>query len=267
MGVYLTGISACGFYSAGLALRVRALHHSEQPPLGTSLALAVPAALTHALSTWFSINTVAGMQLGLFNIASLVFLVIVLITHLVDLRNPAGNLLLVLYPLAILSLLFMLFVHTGNPSRTKLGWGVGSHIAFSVLSYSLLTIAAVQAAGLGMLNRALKQRQTHGLIDLMPPLQTMERLLFQLIWAGEILLTLAILSGVVYLEDMFAQHVAHKTILSIIAWIIFAVLLWGRHRRGWRGSMAIRWTLSGFLALILAYFGSAIVLELLLHRY
>lgn len=95
----------------------------------------------------------------------------------------------------------------------------------------------------------------------------MESLLFQLITVGFILLSVTLISGFFFLEDLFAQHVAHKTLLSLIAWCVFGVLLWGRWRFGWRGQTAIRWTLSGFGFLVLAFFGSKLVLELILRRY
>lgn len=97
-----------------------------------------------------------------------------------------------------------------------------------------------------------------------PPLQTMEKLLFDSIVAGFIGLTLALLSGFVFLQDLFAQHLAHKTVLSIIAWLVFATLLAGRFTLGWRGRTAIRWTLSGFISLMLAYFGSKLVYEFII---
>ena len=100
----------------------------------------------------------------------------------------------------------------------------------------------------------------------LPPLEVMERLLFQMIGTGFALLSAALLTGIVFLEDIFAQHLVHKTVLSIVSWMIFGILLWGRWRFGWRGRTAIRWTLSGFLFLILAYFGSKLVLELILQR-
>jgi ABC-type uncharacterized transport system permease subunit len=269
MSTLVTGLLACSFYLTSLAARVRALTHSAtaRRALRLSLWLALAAFVMHGTTAWLTISADAELRLGLFNAASVIFLVMVLITHLVNLVRPAGNLLLVLYPLAVLALLCTLFIDTTSPLRNHLGWGVGSHVAFSILSYSLLTIAAVQATALAMLNRELKRRHTHGLIDLMPPLQTMEELLFQLIWAGEILLTLAIASGMIFLEDMFAQHLVHKTVLAVSGWLIFAVLLWGRHRLGWRGSRAIRLTLSGIAVLILAYFGSRVVLEIILQRY
>jgi ABC-type uncharacterized transport system permease subunit len=89
----------------------------------------------------------------------------------------------------------------------------------------------------------------------------METLLFRIIALGYILLSLSLLSGVTYIDDIFAQHLVHKTVLSFAAWVVFAILLWGRWRFGWRGRTAVRWTLSGFGVLMLAYFGSKLVLE------
>ena len=81
-----------------------------------------------------------------------------------------------------------------------------------------------------------------------------------------ILLTAALISGFMFLEDMFAQRLVHKTFLSITAWAVFGILLWGRFKWGWRGQKALIWTLVGFVVLMLAYFGSKFVLELILQR-
>jgi ABC-type uncharacterized transport system permease subunit len=104
------------------------------------------------------------------------------------------------------------------------------------------------------------------LLAFLPPLQTMEKLLFEIIGFGLLLLTLSIASGFFFLENMFAQHLAHKTFFSLIAWAIFATLLTGRIKYGWRGITATKWTISGFIALMLAYFGTKFVLELVLQR-
>ena len=111
----------------------------------------------------------------------------------------------------------------------------------------------------------LKHKHPSGLIRNFPPLQTMESLLFGFLWAGWLLLSLSLLSGWLFFEDLFAQHLVHKTVLSCIAWVVFAVLLAGRHQLGWRGHKAIRWTLAGFCLLMLAYFGSKLVREFILH--
>jgi len=94
----------------------------------------------------------------------------------------------------------------------------------------------------------------------------LEDLLFKTIAAGFILLTVSLLSGLMFINDIFAQHLIHKTILSIMAWLVFGVLLWGRWRYGWRGSLAVRLTLAGIILLVLSYFGSKLVLEVILGK-
>jgi ABC-type uncharacterized transport system permease subunit len=135
-----------------------------------------------------------------------------------------------------------------------------------MLAYSLLTLASAQALLLAVQDNHLRRHHPGGFIRALPPLQTMESLLFEMISLGFVLLSVALGTGFAYLDDMFAQHLVHKTVLSIVAWIAFAVLLWGRYRFGWRGRTAIRWTLIGFAVLMLAYFGSKAVLELILER-
>jgi len=103
-------------------------------------------------------------------------------------------------------------------------------------------------------------------MQMLPPLQVMETLMFQMVALGLLLLSLSLISGFLFLEDIFDQHLVHKTILSIAAWFVYATLLWGRWRYGWRGRKAIRWNLAGFFVLLLAYFGKKFVLELILHR-
>lgn len=268
MTALVCGIIACLFYVASIGAHLCALHEgsTRQRWLRVARWLAAPALLLHLTGWWIGSLDEGGLDFGLFNAASLFFWGLALIAWAASWRLPLANLLPVLYPLAIVAVLCAQFLHTGYEPRSRIGWGVGSHILLSVLSYSILGIAAVQAAALALLIRRLKHRQLHGLVALMPPLQTMEDLLFRLIWTGEILLTLANLSGAMFLEDMFAQHLAHKTILSIVAWAVFGVLLFGRHRLGWRGNTAVKWTIAGFGLLILAYFGSKLVLELILKR-
>lgn len=100
----------------------------------------------------------------------------------------------------------------------------------------------------------------------LPALDTLEALLFYLIKIGLAVLTVSLVTGLVYVDDLFGQHLAHKTILSIFAWLVFALLLWGRWKRGWRGRVAVRMTLAGIALLLLSYFGSKLVLEIILDR-
>ncbi|MGI4849908.1 MAG: cytochrome C assembly family protein, partial [Janthinobacterium lividum] len=102
----------------------------------------------------------------------------------------------------------------------------------------------------------------------LPALLTMEKLLFRLIGLGFFLLTLTVVSGVVFSEELFGQpfRFSHKTVFTMLSWLLFGLLLAGRRWRGWRGKTALRFTLSGFATLFLAYVGSRFVLEVILHR-
>ena len=140
------------------------------------------------------------------------------------------------------------------------------HISSSILAYAVLTLAAVQSALLAAQDHQLKHRHTRGIIQILPPLQLMESMLFELLWIGVSLLTIAIVSGFVFIDDIFAQSLVHKTVLTMIAWLLFSLLLWGHYQLGWRSQTAVRLTLAGFALLMLAFFGSKLVLELVLVR-
>jgi ABC-type uncharacterized transport system permease subunit len=144
-----------------------------------------------------------------------------------------------------------------------------AHISIAMLAYSLLTIAALHALLMAVVERRLHHHPTlPAVLTNMPPLLTMENLLFRVIWVGFILLTLTLISGIVFSEEVFGQALkfTHKTLFGIISWCVFAALLVGRQLYGWRGRIAIRWTLSGFIILLLAYLGSKFVLEVILQR-
>ncbi|RNF50441.1 hypothetical protein EBI00_09635 [Marinomonas hwangdonensis] len=141
-------------------------------------------------------------------------------------------------------------------------WGTSVHILIAAVAYSLFTAAC----GVGILLAAQEyQLKHHRLKQLLrvPPLQTLERLMFEFIWAAFVMLTITIITGFYFIEDMFAQHLIHKTFFTIASWIVFTGLLLGRHIAGWRGQLAVKLTLSGFFLLMLGYFGSRIVLQIL----
>ncbi|MBB3142743.1 cytochrome C assembly family protein [Halomonas organivorans] len=189
----------------------------------------------------------------------------VLVLLVVSLFKPVLNVATGLFPLA--GVVLLLAVEWPSPEKASgMTPGIALHALSSALAFALLAIAAVQAILLGVQNQALRHHHIRGVVQSLPPLTTMERVLFELIWAGMILLTLAIASGFVFVDNMFAQHLVHKTVLSLAAWVIFAALLVGHHRLGWRGMRAVRWTLGGYMMLLLAYFGSKFVLEVLLAR-
>jgi ABC-type uncharacterized transport system permease subunit len=135
-----------------------------------------------------------------------------------------------------------------------------------LLAYVTLAIAAVLAVLLWLQERALRQRRLVDWLRALPPLVELETLLFRTIATGFVMLTAALLSGVLFVEDLMAQHLAHKTVFSLLSWLAFGALLLGRRLRGWRGTTAVRWTLVAMALLVLAFFGSNAVLELVLKR-
>ena len=92
----------------------------------------------------------------------------------------------------------------------------------------------------------------------------METALFQMIALGFTLLSISIVSGFIVLENIFAQRAVHHTVLASASWIVYGILIVGRYSLGCRGRMAMRWTLTAFLFLMLGYFGSKFVLEIIL---
>ena len=149
------------------------------------------------------------------------------------------------------------------------------HVAVAILAYSTLTIAAFHAVLMAVQESRLHSHPgaaqggwLNMAIDRLPALLTMEKLLFRLIGFGFALLTLTVLSGIVFSEELFGQPIKwdHKTAFTMLSWILFGALLTGRVWRGWRGKTALRFTLTGFATLLLAYVGSRFVLEVVLHR-
>jgi ABC-type uncharacterized transport system permease subunit len=231
-----------------------------------TLALGWAAATLHTVAAARDLSVAGPLNLGFLNALSLVTLLIVLILLVASLAKPVDKLGIVIFPLAAAVLMLQLSFPDEATSPKEYPGQLRIHIVVSILAYSFLNIAAIQATLLALQDWGLRRRHLSRLNRSLPPLQTMEAMLFQLIGAGLLLLTLSLLSGFLFLDDLFAQHLAHKTVLSMAAWIVFAILMWGRLIHGWRGRTAIRWTLGGFLALMLGYFGSKMVLELILHR-
>ena len=268
MPVVLLSFLAIALYGLSSGVLVRRLLRravGERPP-HLALLLGLAAAGLHAAVLFHLVFSAQGLDLSFFKVASLVSWLAALLVLLAAMSRPVENLGIAVLPLAALSLLLTelspVRPETIRDIPAELEW----HIILSILAYSLLSIAALQAALLYIQDRHLHNKQPGGFIRALPPLQTMESLLFQMIGLGFVVLSLALLSGGVAIEDLFAQHLVHKTVLSILAWIVFGVLLWGRWQFGWRGRTAIRWSLTGFVVLMLAYFGSKVVLEFILHR-
>lgn len=247
---------------------------SDSPPQQSQHLHAVMIAFGLVLHGWLLFDSIIGVTTnGLFNLSfynalSVIFWLTVLIYWVSDLQHELHSLQAFVLPLAAIFALLPAFTTSQHYLHTNTGGLFIAHIAIAILAYSLFTFAAIHAALMAIAERSLHHKSSIITLPSFPPLMTMEKLLFRIIGLGFVLLTITLLSGMLFSEHIFDQPLQfnHKTIFSIASWLIYAGLLFGRYRYGWRGLKAIRWTLAGFVLLLLAYIGSKFVLEVLLHR-
>jgi len=255
---------ALALYLAATVVLVRALAQGPGAVTRAWLPLAVPALACHAAFHVASWHSAAGLDLHFFAALSLVGLGMAALTTAVAASGRMAALGGVVFPVAAATLLgYGLY---GHARAEGLDWRLQLHAWCALLAYATLAIAAVLAVMLWLQERALRRREFHGWLRALPPLTELEALLFRTIAVGFALLTATLLTGVLFVQDLLAQHLVHKTVLSVLSWLVFGGLLLGRWRRGWRGSTAVRWTLAAMALLLLAFFGSKFVLELVLHR-
>ena len=183
---------------------------------------------------------------------------------MVAIRGQLTALALVVYPLA--SALLLLYHLHGHAPSAALGWRLETHAWLALLAYATLAISALLALMLRVQERALRQRRFSGLSRRLPPLHELETLLFRTIAVGFALLSATLLSGVLFVDDLLAQKLVHKTVLSVLSWLVFGALLLGRWRWGWRGKKAVRLTLTASVLLLLAFFGSKAAVELVFNH-
>lgn len=239
---------------------------ATRPPTRANNGLPALALVLHLILLSSQLFHGRAIAIGVHEALSLFAWQSAVLLWLLCLREPLRVLGLVIYPLAGAAAALATFTPSPVQPLAIHDWKVQLHVVLSLLSAGLLTLAAVQALVLAIQDRLLHRHGRLALIHALPPLQTMERLLFQLIALGFFLLSLTLISGLLFIHDLLGQHLAHKTVLSVIAWALFAVLLWGRRYHGWRGRVAVRWALSGYAFLVLAYFGSKWILEEVLHK-
>lgn len=231
-------------------------------------ALIGGALVLHAAVLYTHTFRMDGLDLGLTNALSLVGWVIALLFVITATRRPIESLGVLILPIAAAMLLLTGLWPGTHTARIHASPLMSTHIVISLLAYSLLSIAVIQSLMLAVQEKALRQHHPGQLMRALPPLETMEGLMFWMLGLGFVLLTLTLISGVFFSEALFGQplRLTHHTVLSMLAWGIFGILLIGHWRFGWRGRTALRWTLTGFILLVLAYFGSKFVLEVLLKR-
>jgi len=231
------------------------------------ISLGIVALAFHAFGVWREVFVPSDLALNATDTASLVALSVAVIALLGAILRPrfAGA------SAVLLVLAGVLAAFTDRGARRFAadhgGWELAAHVMLATLAFAFMTVAAVLAVALALLEKRLRRRQPLGPLAALPPMDSLERSMFQAIGAGFALLSLALFSGFFFVDNLFAQHLLHKTVLACSAWVIFGILLAGRARFGWRGRTAVNWTLGGFALLGLSYFGSKLILENVLGRH
>lgn len=261
----LPSLAAACLYAGATLYQGFHLVRRTHPNRRLLLSVGSVALLIHGVALLQHLFVPQGLHLNFFTASSLIAASVVFLILLALRRLPVENLLLPLFPMGAISVLLAQWAPAGTTPPLTEAPGMLAHILFSILAYGIFTIAALQSILLLIQDHSLKNKHPGGLIRNFPPLQTMESLLFRFLQAGWILLCLSLLSGWVFVDDLLAQHLVHKTLLSIFAWLVFGLLLAAHHYLGWRGPTAIRLTLGGFGLLMLAYFGTKLVREFILH--
>lgn len=231
------------------------------------VAIAVAIAI-HAFGLYSALFTEAGMRFSFSFALSLMMWLAVLIYWLESFMARMEGMQPMVLPLATTCALLPVFFPQVHVVAHASATGFKLHFLAAMLAYSLLTLSALHAIFMGFSENALHKRQMKRSLASLPPLLTMESLLFRMLLLGFILLTLTVGSGLLFSEELFGKPLSldHKTLFAFASWGIFATLLVGRHAWGWRGKRALRWTLAGFSLLILAYVGSRFVAEVILGR-
>ncbi|MBW8823615.1 MAG: cytochrome c biogenesis protein CcsA [Xanthomonadales bacterium] len=258
----LLSAAAVLFYLIAAAILVRGVARGVD-----GRAWKLPAALALLEHAWLHIEAwhrTGVPDMHFFAALSLVSLGMAAVTTLLGARKRLDAIGVVVFPLAaVFAACYSLYGHAPQPAMS---WQVQLHAWLALFAYATLAVAALLAIVLWLQERAMRNREFHGWMRALPPLTELETVLFRTLQIGFLLLTAAILAGVLFVGNLFQQHLVHKTVLSLLSWLIFAVLLFGRWRWGWRGTRAVRWTLVAMATLLLAFFGSQFVLELILKR-
>jgi ABC-type uncharacterized transport system permease subunit len=259
----LVALLAATLYLAAAAGLVHALRTDPETGRG-AFWLAVPAVAghfaVHALG-WARLN---GPDLHFFAALSLVALGMAALGTLAAATQRMAALGVIVYPLA--AGLLLLYEFAGHGKAQSLDWHLQLHAWLALLGYATLALSTLIALLLWAQDRALRARNLHGWLRALPPLVQLETLLFRSLWVSFVLLSATLLTGILFVENLLQQKLWHKTVFSILSWLVLAALLFGRWRYGWRGARALKLVLTSMGLLLLAFFGSRFVYDLLLHR-
>ena len=261
--MWLYWLVVLAYIGAAASISTR-LFHQQGPMHRFTYLLAVGALVGHMLLLRDTILIAPGQDLSITNVASLIAWVITISMTLASFSLQNALMLPMVYGFSALIVAMQALIPAHHIMHLQLQPALISHITIALLAYGCLVIAFLYALQLSYINFRLKHHQSSLLHSSLPPLMTVEAGLFKLLQVGTLLLTLSLLTGFVFLDNMLGSGQAHKTILSIIAWLIYVILLAGHRLYGWRGRPVIIATISGAILLSLAYFGSRFVKQVIL---
>ncbi|MBP1038962.1 inner membrane protein YpjD [Serratia fonticola] len=253
-------------YLLSLGLIIPSLLRKNSAYRRLALVSAVVALVCHAIALQQRIFDVsAGQNLSLLNIGSIVGLIICSVMTYVASRDRGWFLLPIVYSFAMINLAFASFLPGEFITHLEASPELMVHIGLALFSYSTLIIATLYALQLAWLDYLLKHKKLSFSAD-MPPLMSIERKMFHITQIGVVLLTLTPCTGLLYMDNLFSKENVHKAVLSIMAWFVYIVLLWGHYHEGWRGRRVVWFSFAGSFLLTMAYFGSRLLQELMMVR-
>jgi len=229
---------------------------AESWPRNRFLVYVLIAATLQLIS--FSSSLINGdlIMLSLGTTLSLITWLAVMSLLSTNLKQSTENLGIFIFPLAALTAIPTLFETTENGISLSLG----SHILLSISAYSILGLAAAQAFLYSTQERKFRQKKLTTLLKSLPPLQVMETIMMQFVTIGFVILSLSLISGIYFLDNIFAQHLVHKTFFAILAWLAYGTFLIGHYKFGWRGQTATKFTTWAYFLLIVSYIGTELIL-------
>lgn len=253
---------------AFLFWRAHAAGTAEQTNRGALGFAVILPLLLHGAFLYQTLFVWGALNLGVSYALSLILWLTVLVYWVARLFYPLAGLFALVLPLAAISVLLAVLFPVGHILSRPPSGLFDTHVLMAMLAYSLFTIAALHAGLISLLEKRLHHARLPGILKNLPPLMTLESLLFRVIGIGFVILTVTVVSGVFFSEQVFGQsfQFTHKVLFGLISWCVFGGLLVGRQFYGWRGHTAVRWTLSGFAFLLLAYLGTQFVLQVILQR-
>ncbi len=265
MDILIVSIIAIGLYVVASIIQGMSLGGRLRSAKIWLIVLGFLAICLHGILLHRWIDVSAGQNLNFFNMLSLTAWVVAVLVLVMVLIRPVEVLAIFVFPVAAISILLVLGFPNAYIIDTATSPDTLFHILLSIVTFCVLCVAGLLAILLAVQDYILRQKHGNWMIGKTPPLEALERLLFQVISLGFVLLSVVIVTSVYFYHELLwnSQVLLQKTVLVGIAWIIFAGLLLGRYWRGWRGRKAIYGTLGGVLLLFLAYYGSKLVLEAL----